>query len=99
MWYNIIKIEEIRKWDVGVKTGKILRSLESPAKRGIYPVYADKNIADGAGSPKRTHLRRAHWHHFWTGSGDDRQLILRWVSSTVINPDGTTPPTVIKVKK
>lgn len=93
------KIEEIRKWDVGVKTGKILRSLESPAKRGIYPVYADKNTADSAGSPKRTHLRRAHWHHFWIGSGGDRQLILRWVSSTVINPDGTTPLTVIKIKK
>lgn len=93
------KIEEIRKWDVGVKTGKILRSLESPAKRGIYPVYTDRNAEDGGGSPKRTHLRRAHWHHFWIGSGSDRQLILRWVSSTVINPDGTTPLTVIKIKK
>lgn len=39
------------------------------------------------GSP-RPHLRRAHWHHFWTGSRKEAQygnpgqeLILRWVSA------------------
>lgn len=36
----------------------------------------------GAGSKKRPHLRRAHWHRYWTGkrNSPERELIIRWVS-------------------
>ena len=88
------RIEEIRKWEVGVKTGQILRRQEQ--QRMQYAHTAE--TTPGNGSPKRTHLRRAHWHHFWVGSGENRQLVLRWISSTIINPDGSTPPTIIKLK-
>lgn len=86
------KYREIKKYDVGTKTGVILRQS---ASRNNY-VYSGKST--GTGSEKRTHLRRAHWHHFWTGSGNNRKLVLRWINSLVVNPDkGDTPPTIIKV--
>lgn len=30
-------------------------------------------------TPTRQHWVRGHWHHYWTGSGDDRELSLRWL--------------------
>lgn len=90
------KYREIRKWDVGVKTGIILRRNES--KRNYTPDSQSAN-ENASGIKKRSHLRRAHWHHYWTGSGDDKKLILRWINSTIINPDegDETPATIIKL--
>lgn len=35
----------------------------------------------------RTHVRRAHWHHYWVGEGRSR-LALKWLAPTIVNPDG-----------
>ena len=52
------------------------------------------------GSPKSAHIRRAHWHHFWTGSKETRQLKLRWVAPMAIRPDLESEriPTIRNVK-
>ena len=40
------------------------------------------------GGTMRPHMRRAHWHHFWTGTRNgERKLVLKWV-----------PPTMVAVK-
>lgn len=89
------KYREIRKYDVGVKTGIILRRNESRRKNTPDPQYANDNASS---IKKRSHLRRAHWHHYWTGSGDDKKLILRWINSTIINAgEDETPATIIKI--
>ena len=30
--------------------------------------------------PHRPHTRRGHWHHYWTGTKDNRKLILKWTA-------------------
>lgn len=67
---------EIRKWDVGVKIGKMIRQQK----------YYSSG-ASGHGTTKRPHVRRGHYHHYWIGSEKDgtRRLILRWVAPTFVN--------------
>ncbi len=45
----------------------------------------------------RTHTRRGHWHHFWTGSKskpESRKVVLRWLHPMLVGrsdePDTTT---------
>ncbi|WP_078123995.1 AcrVA2 family anti-CRISPR protein [Leptospira alexanderi] len=80
--YNVRRIEQNRSeiteapnsvvWDVGKEIGKKLRS------------YQTENNANTTGESKRPHLRRAHWHHFWRGSREDRSLILHWLPPTLV---------------
>lgn len=46
------------------------------------------------------HLRKAHWHRFWTGPRDgDRKLIVKWIPPTTVNVDkGEIIATVRPVK-
>lgn len=73
--------EKIAVWNVGVRLGATLRKAR------------ELDEADGAerlhGRP-RPHLRRAHFHHFWTGSKgqDNRKLICRWVHEALVNAKG-----------
>lgn len=93
----IDKYREIRKYDVGVKTGVILRRNEK--SRNYIPVTeSDKS---NPAWQVRSHLRRAHWHHFWTGSGENKKLILRWVNSVIVNPQlgEEAPVTIIKINE
>lgn len=37
------------------------------------------------GGTVRPHMRRAHWHHYWTGPMDgERVLVLRWIPPTMV---------------
>ena len=45
-----------------------------------------------------THVRQAHKHRFWVGSGSKRHLEERWVEATIINKDGEPKTRVHKVK-
>lgn len=88
------QFKEVRQWDVGVKIGASLRKAKSQSAQShsdMPPLTRQyKN---------RPHIRRAHWHHFWTGSRDNPKLILRWVSSIVVNAeDGDIIPTIIEEK-
>lgn len=63
--------------EVGARIGSQLRE------------YARTTTSDKPhqGGTKRAHVRRAHWHHYWIGSGEDKQLELRWLAPTIINAD------------
>jgi hypothetical protein len=49
------------------------------------------------------HMRRAHWHHYWTGprDSDDRKLIVHWLPPTFVasDPDTELPMTTNVVDK
>lgn len=68
---------EIRKWDVGVKIGKMIRQQK----------YYGSGASGHSGASRRPHVRRGHYHHFWVGSEKDgtRRLILRWIAPTFVN--------------
>ena len=82
------KYSEIRKWDVGIRVGAAIR--QQKAKESEH-------------QSTRPHMRRGHWHHFWTGpkaQPEERKLILKWLSPMAIaaNPEDM-PITFHEVKQ
>lgn len=68
------KFREVRMWNVQMKKSETCMANDD-TKEGI------------AGSRKRPHIRHAHWHYFWTGSNDDRKLVLHWIDDIYIHED------------
>ena len=90
------KYSEIRKWDVGIRVGAAIRQ-QKMREQSEQP---ERN-QNGHNSP-RPHMRRGHWHHFWTGSKtrpEERKLILKWLSPmTVATNTDDTPVVIHKVE-
>ena len=83
---------EIRKWDVGVCIGDAIRAMTS-----TQPVNHQEKKPGTHASP-RPHMRRGHWHYFWTGSKSEpseRKLVLRWVAPMPIGITGGDTPVVL----
>ena len=60
------KYHEIRKWDVGIRVGRAL----SKSRKDVEPEGV-RIVNLGNGTPKRPHIRRAHWCHYWVGPRND----------------------------
>jgi len=75
------KFSEIRKWDVGVRFGTAYRRWKAEEKSGV------ERGANGKHTGKRPHSRKAHWHHFWYGSGENKVCRPKWLNQTFINAD------------
>lgn len=86
---------EIRKWDVGVRIGAAVKaSVQSGASNSQSKEHSTH------ASP-RPHMRRGHWHNFWTGSKSapsERKLVLKWVAPTFIGERDDTPVVIHNVK-
>jgi hypothetical protein len=88
------------QWDVGTRIGAALRKA---TERDVAEDVDDgANEATGSDTKKphaspRPHMRRAHWHSFWTGKRNsaERKLVLRWLPPITVNIDGIELPTVI----
>lgn len=85
------RFAEVRQWDVGVRIGAAIRAHQVSAPDG-----SDDDPADQEGAPARAHasprphIRRGHWHHYWTGPRSqpaERKLILRWTAPMLIGGD------------
>jgi hypothetical protein len=83
--YKIPKVygkefREIEKWNVGFYYGEKIRSIEKRTRlyEGIAAIAEQKNRP-------RPHVRRAHWHNYWCGSGIDKYLELKWIEPTYCN--------------
>lgn len=71
--------EDVAQWNVGVRLGAVLRKAREAEK--------DEGQAHPHGRP-RPHLRRAHFHHYWTGPRSkptQRRCVLRWVYEALVN--------------
>lgn len=77
---------EIQKWNVGWRIGKTLRNISS-AQKPNTPSEAPEQHRAICGSPKRPHIRSAHFHHFWTGKkgSAERKLVVHWIPAIAIN--------------
>lgn len=90
------KFREVRQLEVGVR---VSHALMSARKHGSIRSESHRT---GNGPAKSSHMRRGHWHHYWTGPRDgERKLILKWVAPTVIHPDDldVEVPNVIPINK
>ncbi|MDP9485321.1 MAG: hypothetical protein M3Q49_05935, partial [Actinomycetota bacterium] len=78
---KLFAAEEVREWNVAFRVGAALRRARSET---------DAHRAEiGAGGRRvRAHVRRAHWHTFWTGPRSGEQTpILKWLPPTPVNVD------------
>lgn len=86
--------QPIQRWEVGYRIGPALSRYHSEhdGKGGTH---------DGSHSPKRPHVRRAHWSHYWVGPRYDRRLIAKWIPPIYVNADSDdeNTATIHRVKK
>lgn len=85
------KYSEIRKWDVGVRIGAAIRQQK------IRDAQEQNDKAQSEHNSPRPHMRRAHWHHFWTGpknKPEERKLILKWLSPIAVSASPEDTPIV-----
>lgn len=69
-------------WDTGARLGAALRRARDAASES----------GEGSHAAPRPHIRRAHWHHYWTGpKAGERRLVLRWVHPTLVGGDDIVP--------
>lgn len=68
-----------RTWDVAVRLGAALRSARAR--------YESNPESAGTGSPKRPHIRRAHFHTYHIGAGRV-DSILKWLPPIAVNVEG-----------
>ena len=85
---RIFPASNATEWDVGYRIGASLRLArrEAGEPRG------------GSRASPRPHIRRAHWHSYWTGPrAGRRRLILKWLPPIPIGV-GELVPTIHKVE-
>jgi len=74
--WRLFPADKPTTWEVGVRLGAALRRAERHEEPREEPATARTHARP------RPHIRRAHWHGFWTGPRSDperRQLKLRWL--------------------
>lgn len=84
---------QIHQWEVGYRIGAQIRAFEASTPSAG---------PDGSGSSVRPHVRKAHWHSFWTGPRDQpekRKKRVRWLPPIPVNVEGSESlvPTVHRV--
>jgi len=88
--------KEAHIWTVGERIGASIRKYRNEEVRRSL----DKKL-DGTHANPRPHIRRAHWHHFWTGpKTGEQKLILRWLPPIPVGYDDEQdgPVVIHKVK-
>ena len=76
----------------GVRIGAVIRKGYADAKT--------RGETEGSHTPKAPHVRRAHWHHYWTGARDsaERALVLKWIPPVFVGGSAADIVTVHPVR-
>ena len=76
------KFREVKEFEVGFVYGRTIGKDKKRIK------YVGEAKGTGVHSPKASHYRSAHWHHYWVGSGDDKRLIIKWIEGIFVKGNG-----------
>ena len=83
--WRLFPAEKPRTWNVGVRMGAALRRA-----------YHASETGQAHGGTVRPHIRRAHWHSYWMGSGDDKKTEVKWLPPIAVNLDDDALPAVVR---
>lgn len=82
--------------DVGVRYGTAIRKVKKAAAKGkneeMEIVHVD---SPKPRKPMVSHVRSAHWHHYWVGKGRTEQIV-KWIPPTFIFGVGKEMPVTIQ---
>lgn len=74
---------EVLLIDAGKKTGAMIHAFKQ--KR-----YEARSAGSATATTRSPHVRRAHWHHYWTGRlshPEERRLVIKWVAPSYIHKE------------
>ncbi len=98
------KFSEIRKWDVGIRFGTAVRKWRLSEK--AMPDSSDTEDTGETTDRKqrknyrvRPHTRKAHWSHYWYGSGDNKVRRPKWIAATFVNVGNNQEKTPVVIHK
>lgn len=75
-------------WEVGTRIGAAIRRYRATEHVEHAPA--------GTHASPRPHIRRAHWHSFWTGPRDGKRTVqVKWLPPIPVNVDDTDLPTTL----
>ena len=75
--------------------------VSEPKTRDFPPknYYSESSdYESGTGSPKSPHVRRGHWHTYWTGKRGERTPKVIWIAETRVHPELETSGAILKAK-
>lgn len=75
------KFREVTEYEVGFTYRKSISQNNKRIK------YVGDKTKQSRGTSISSHYRSAHWHHYWTGSGENKKLIIKWVEGVMVNAD------------
>ena len=81
--------------NVGYRIGSAIRSAKEETERVIY---IQDNNTQKQGTPKSPHIRRSHFHSYWTGNGENKQLVVKWVNTIFVKGSSENLSTIHDVK-
>lgn len=81
------KFREVKEFDVGITYGNSVRNI---IKR-----YKKEGKSLPTGRTVTSHYRSAHWHHYWTGTGEDKKLIVKWIEGVFVHGDASNEKVVV----
>lgn len=90
------KFSEIRQWDVGVRFGTAFRKWH---KERLNQESSQSDSKSRTHFKQRPHSRRAHWSHYWYGSGDSKIRRPKWVASYLVNVNDKEEDEVTTIHK
>ena len=95
--YKWIPKQRPEQWDVGVRLGAAIKAYRASE--------AHDRDAEPTGRTVRPHIRRAHWHGYWTGPRKEpaqQKFVHKWIPPIPVNvaqtDEGELPAVIRDVK-
>lgn len=86
--------EDLTVSDVGIRYGNAIRFQRQNSRKSKGQERAASNKPR---KPITSHMRRAHWHKYWTGKGRTTQIV-KWIPPVFVCANQELPVTIHQVK-
>lgn len=95
---RVLPPKKAKVWGVGERMGAAIRR-DKENQESINEPNKEERASNKERTSPRSHIRRAHWHGYWTGpkkEPEKRKYILKWIQPVLVNPNAGDLSTVIR---